>query len=81
MFDNGYRNKDEWALNVKSVVIFGEISFVTDEEKANVICSALCRKFTEDKEYLRQELEDFLSKVQCLELTPEHMTGKLVNES
>ena len=54
---------------------------VTDEEKANVICTALCRKFTDDEEYLKRELEGFLPKVQCLELTPEHITGKLVNES
>ncbi len=81
VFDKGYCNKDEWALNVRSVVVFGKISFVTDEKKANVICSALCRKFTEDEEYLRRELESSLSKVQCLELTPKHITGKLVNES
>ncbi len=81
VFDKGYRNKDEWALNVKSVVVFGEISLVTDKEKADVICSALCRKFTEDEEYLRRELESSLSNVQCLELTPKHITGKLVNES
>lgn len=81
VFDKGYRNKNEWALNVKSVVVFGKISLVTDEEKANVICTALCRKFTDDEEYLKRELEGFLSKVQCLELTPEHITGKLVNES
>ena len=81
VFDKGYRNKNEWALNVKSVVVFGKISLVTNEEKANVICTALCRKFTDDEEYLKRELEGFLPKVQCLEFTPEHITGKLVNES
>lgn len=81
VFDKGYRKDGEWALNVKSVVIFGKITLVTDEEKAKEICRALCRKFTDDEAYLKRELKNAFSRVQCLELTPEHMTGKLVNES
>ena len=38
-------------------------------------------KFTEDEEYLEKELKNALPRVQCLEFAPEHMTGKLVNES
>ena len=41
----------------------------------------LCRKFTDDEMYLQKELKTSFSRVQCLELIPEHMTGKLVNES
>lgn len=81
VFDKGYRKEGEWALNVKSVVVFGKINFVTDENKAKEICSELCRKFTDDEEYLKRELEHALSRVLCLELTPEHISGKLVNES
>ena len=81
VFDKGYRKEGEWSLNVKSVVIFGRISLVEDEEKAIKICSELCRKFTDDEEYLARELKSALPRVQCLELTPEHITGKLVNES
>ena len=81
VFDKGYRREGEWALNVKSVVVFGRMALVTDEEKAKEICTALCRKFTDDEEYLEYEIKNSLKNVQCLELTPEHMTGKLVNES
>ncbi len=81
VFDKGYRKEGEWALNVKSVVVFAKINFVTDENKAKEICSKLCRKFTDDEEYLKRELEHALSRVLCLELTPEHISGKLVNES
>lgn len=81
VFDKGYRKEGEWALNVKSVVVFGKINFVTDENKAKEICSKLCQKFTDDEEYLKRELEHALSRVLCLELTPEHISGKLVNES
>ena len=76
-----YRKDGEWAFNVKSVVVFGRIALVTDEEKTREICSALCRKFTDDGEYLEYELKHALPRVQCLELTPEHISGKLVKES
>ncbi len=81
VYDAGYRREGEWALNVQSVVVFGEISPVTDEVKAREICTALCRKFTDDEAYLQWELQNALPRVQCLKLTPVHMTGKLVNES
>lgn len=81
VFDKGYRNDGEWALNVKSVVVFGRISKVYDEEKIKTICTALCRKFTDDEVYLERELKNALPRVMCLELTPKQITGKLVNES
>ena len=79
--DAGYRKEGEWSLNVNSVVVFGRIRLVTDESKAREIAANLCRKFTDDEAYLRRELENALPRVQCLELTIDHMTGKLVNES
>ncbi len=81
VMDEGFRKEGEWALNIRSVIIFGRIRLVTDEDKAREICTALCRKFTDDEEYLQRELRSAFPRVQCLELIPEHMTGKLVNES
>ena len=81
IWDAGYRREGEWALNVKSVVVFGRISLVTEEEKARMICENLCRKFTDDEEYIEREVRNALPRVQCLELDIDHMTGKLVNES
>ena len=81
VMDEGFRKEGEWALNINSVIVFGRISLVTDPEKAKLICTNITRKFTDDEEYLAHELEHAFPRVQCLELTPEHMTGKLVNES
>ncbi|MCR4643002.1 MAG: pyridoxamine 5'-phosphate oxidase family protein [Lachnospiraceae bacterium] len=81
VFDKGFRREGEWALNIKSVVIFGRMKLVTDADKTREICTGLCRKFTDDEEYLQKELTNALPRVQCLELTIEHMSGKLVNES
>ncbi|MBQ1511318.1 MAG: pyridoxamine 5'-phosphate oxidase family protein [Selenomonadaceae bacterium] len=80
-YDEGYRKEGEWALNIKSVIAFGRISLVEDEELAKRICTHLVRKFTDDEKYMEKELKNALSRVQCLEMSIEHMTGKLVNES
>ena len=81
VYDEGFRKEGEWALNITSVVVFGRISFVTDMEKAKKIGEGICLKFTDDREYIDHELEHALPRAQCLELTIDHMTGKLVNES
>ena len=81
VMDEGFRRDGEWALNIKSVVVFGRIRVVEDEAKKREICTNLVRKFTDDEEYLQKELTNAFSRVNCLELTIEHMTGKLVNES
>ncbi|MBP5292085.1 MAG: pyridoxamine 5'-phosphate oxidase family protein [Lachnospiraceae bacterium] len=81
VYDQGFRREGEWALNINSVVVFGRIRTVEDEDKRREICTNLCRKFTDDEEYLRRELVNALPRVCCLELEIDHMTGKLVNES
>lgn len=81
VYDSGYRKEGEWALNIRSVVVFGKIHIIEDETKKKEICTNLCRKFTDDEKYLQKELATSFPRVCCLELVPEHMTGKLVNES
>lgn len=81
VYDQGYRREGEWALNINSVVVFGRIRIVEDEEKKRKICTQLACKFTDDEEYLKKEMKNAFPRVCCLELIPEHMTGKLVNES
>lgn len=38
-------------------------------------------KFTDDESYIEHKLKFSGANVLCLELIPEHITGKLVNES
>ena len=63
------------------MIVFGRIRVVENEEKKREICTELVRKFTDDEEYLQKELTNAFPRINCLELIPEHMTGKLVNES
>ena len=81
--DQGFRKEGDWTLNINSVVIFGRIRIVddTEDDLRRRIATGLCRKFTDDEAFLQRELTHALPRAAFLELTPEHMTGKLVNES
>ena len=81
VYDQGYRKEGEWALNINSVVVFGRIRIVEDEEKKKEICIKLLRKFSDDEAYIEHEMKNAFPRVNCLELIPEHMTGKIVCES
>ena len=79
--DNGYRNEGEWALNIKSVIIFGKMTIIDDLKEISEISAKLSLKFTSDEEYIRKEIELYATKTLLLKLNPENICGKLVNES
>lgn len=81
VMDQGYRKEGEWALNIKSVIVFGRISILTDQEAALDITRQLSFKYTQDADYIDREIRLYGSGVLCFALTPEHITGKLVNEA
>ena len=81
VYDEGFRNEGEWALNIRSVIAFGHVKPVTDKARTLEICLQLCHKFTDSKEYIDNEIAKSAPSVMCLEFTPEHITGKMVNES
>ncbi len=81
VYDQGYRQEGEWALNVKSVIVFGKIEVSDDPKKIAEITAKLSRKFTQDEEYIRQEIANFARNTLLLVLTPEHICGKAVQES
>ena len=68
-------------MNIRSVIVFGRIKAVESTEEAERICRNLALKFTDDKQYIDDEISNHLKRVMCLELTPEHISGKIVNES
>lgn len=81
VYDSGYRNDSEWALNISSVIVFGRIYPVENYEQAMEICRRLSLKFTDDVGYIESEIQKFGNATVCYELRPEHITGKTVNES
>ena len=81
MYDSGFRKDGEWALNIRSVIVFGRIEIVEDRDKVHEIARQLSRKFTNDQAYIEHEIENSGPGTLMFALTVEHMTGKLVNES
>ena len=81
VYDSGYRTDGEWALNIKSVIVFGRVQIVSDKETVCDITAKLSRKFTQDEEYIEREIDSFAHETILLRLCPEHICGKLVNEA
>ena len=77
---SGYKNAGEWYLRFKSVIVFGRIRIVDDREKTLDICRRLMLKFNDDTEYAENEIKKHSDNVLCLELVPEHITGKSIKE-
>lgn len=80
-YDKGYCKPQEWALNIKSVIVFGKIEIIDDQKKIADITTRLSYKFIQDEEYIKQEIAQHAHRTLLLELTPEHICGKLVEES
>ena len=81
VYDDGYKKDGEWSLNISSVIVFGRMYIVEEIEKTVAIFRKLSLKFTSDTEYIDSEIKKFAKDTICYELRPEHITGKIVNES
>ena len=81
VYDQGFRREGEWALNIRSVIVFGRIEFIEDRETIYEIARRLSYKFTDDEEYIEHEIVRSGPGTLMFALVPEHMTGKLVNEA
>lgn len=80
-YDEGYRDPGDWALHIKSVIVFGKIKIVDDMDQILDITTKLSHKFTQDDAYIQAEIKAHAHRTLLLELTPEHICGKLVKES
>ena len=81
VYDDGYRKEGEWALNFKSVIVFGRIELIEDPERVVEISRNLSYKFLSDEAHIQMEIDRSAWRTLCFALTPEHISGKRVNES
>lgn len=81
VWDGGFRREGEWALNIRSVIVFGRVAFIEDRARIYEISRLLSRKFTDDEAYIEDEVRRAGPRTLLFSLTPEHIAGKLVNES
>ena len=81
VWDEGSRRDGDWALTVRSVIVFGRVEFVEDRETVYAVCAELSRKFTNDESYIRSEIARSGPRTLLFALVPEHITGKTVREA
>lgn len=81
VYDQGFRKDGEWALNIKSVIVFGHIELIEEQDKLYEIARLLSYKFTDDAKYIEREIQTAGPRTLMFALVPEHMTGKIVNEA
>lgn len=81
VYDKGIQVESKKGLDYKSVIVFGRIKPIEDREKTIDICRKLSAQFKLGDDYIDEEIKKFAKFVLCLELTPEHICGKRVNES
>ena len=79
--DSGYREEGDWALTIRSVIVFGRIEIIDDKERIYEIARRLSHKFTDDEEYIEKEIERSGPATMMFLLRPEHITGKKVKEA
>ena len=79
VYDKGYHKDGHWSLNIRSVIVFGRIHVADDWSDALMV--RFCKRFTDDTDYIYDEIERFKNNTAVLCLEIEHMTGKLVNEA
>ena len=61
VYDKGFLKEGDWALNVKSVVVFGRMRIVEDFDRAIELCRQLSYKFTSDESYIDKHRASYIS--------------------
>ncbi len=79
--NEGSAKPGEWARHVLSVIVFGRVEIIDNQDEVIRVSTALSRKFTDDEAYIAREIAAFARETLLLRLTPEHICGKHVIES
>ena len=78
--DEGYRNEGEWWYYVNSVICFGRARLVEDDQRKHDALLALGQKYFPPEKDIEADISKNWERVNMVELTIEHVTGKLVQE-
>ena len=81
VIDEGVKDEGGWAYTFKSVVVFGRVEFVEEQNEAVEICRRLARRFNPSEADIEDEICRAAAYVQVFALIPEHITGKHVHEA
>ncbi len=80
VFDGGVKNDDGWSYTFRSVIVFGRIRTLTDDDEKVEKLTHLGDKFFPTHDETVSEIERLLHRTEVFEITIEHMSGKTVVE-
>ncbi|MBR4448433.1 pyridoxamine 5'-phosphate oxidase family protein [Methanobrevibacter sp.] len=80
VMDKGVKAEDSWWYTFKSVIVFGRIRTLTDNQEKTDKLTCLGDKFFPTHEKTVEEINRLLDKTEVFEITIEHMSGKIVQE-
>ena len=80
VMDKGVKEKDSWWYTFKSVIVFGKIRILNDNDEKIDRLTHLGDKFFPTHEETVKEIDRLLDRTEVFEITIEHMSGKIVRE-
>ena len=78
--NDGEKIDGDWAYTVKSVVIFGRASLISDINVTTSKVRDLALKYYPNKEDVEKEIEGSIKYVQLIKIEIENITGKVIKE-
>ena len=80
VLSEGWKEDGEWWLQFNSVTVFGRIRVVEDMELKEKELTAIGRKYFPKERSVEEAVKNSIERIFILELKPEYITGKHVNE-
>ena len=80
VMDKGIKERDSWWYTFKSVIVFGKIRTLADEDDRIDKLTHLGDKFFPTHEETVDEISRLLDRTEVFEISIEHMSGKIVRE-
>lgn len=80
VWNQGFKKEGYWEWNPTSVVVFGKVKPVTENNIFEDRLRKLAAKYYPTTDEIEEEMERSASRTQLFAIKIEHMTGKLVNE-
>lgn len=80
VINDGEKVENEWWYIFKSVIIFGRIKIIEEKDEKIKQLIMLGNKYFPTEEYTLNVINRSVDRTQVLEISIEHMTGKIVTE-
>ncbi|WP_407375129.1 pyridoxamine 5'-phosphate oxidase family protein [Methanobrevibacter sp.] len=81
VLNEGVLNDDGWSYTFKSVIVFGKIRTLDDRDEKIEKLTHLGDKFFPTHDETVKEIDRLLDVTEVFEITPDHITGKIVEEN